>query len=461
MNEDRRLACWRTNLRLVGLCLTISFGSASAESLTPDEQRMADWIDTHASDAVALLEETVNIPSGSLNQEGVREVGRVMRRELDAIGLDTEWINMPAEMDRAGHLFGRKNGSGTKFLLIGHLDTVFEIENGVRPFESDGEIARGHGVYDMKAGNVIMVYALKALQQIGALDDIPVTVAYTGDEEKSGRPIAISRKELIEAGKWADVALGFEEAMYFDDTDWATVARRSSSRWVLTVEGKQSHSSNIFNDETGAGAIFEAARILNAFYDEVRGEEHLTFNAGRILGGTEVDTVGGQNLGTPWLSFFIGEKGEQMNDDELFKNSLNIAVELAKTDKFEEYKSGYSAFKKWIEELKKQSEAIKSFVFKEYEINLTIFNSLLDSRKAAVGYLTSMNDKMKRGGLIINNYKKEVELLTETQKNVLPSFNAEAHSWTTDIINKQVEILTEVLSIEKKTIHLIEKELKC
>ena len=298
MNEDRRLACWRTNLRLVGLCLTISFGSASAESLTPDEQRMADWIDTHASDAVALLEETVNIPSGSLNQEGVREVGRVMRRELDAIGLDTEWINMPAEMDRAGHLFGRKSGSGTKFLLIGHLDTVFEIENGVRPFESDGEIARGHGVYDMKAGNVIMVYALKALQQIGALDDIPVTVAYTGDEEKSGRPIAISRKELIEAGKWADVALGFEEAMYFDDTDWATVARRSSSRWVLTVEGKQSHSSNIFNDETGAGAIFEAARILNAFYDEVRGEEHLTFNAGRILGGTEVDTVGGQNLGT-------------------------------------------------------------------------------------------------------------------------------------------------------------------
>lgn len=280
------------------LALAVSFLPAAAESLTPDEQRMVDWIDAHASDAVALLEETVNIPSGSLNQEGVREVGRVMRRELDAVGLNTEWIDMPAEMDRAGHLFGRKGGSGRKFLLIGHLDTVFEIENGVRPFESDGEIARGHGVYDMKAGNVIMVYALKALQEIGALDDIPVTVAYTGDEEKSGRPIAISRKELIEAGKWADVALGFEEAMYFDDTDWATVARRSSSRWVLTVAGKQSHSSNIFNDETGAGAIFEAARILNAFYDEVRGEEHLSFNAGRILGGTEVDSVRGQNLGT-------------------------------------------------------------------------------------------------------------------------------------------------------------------
>ena len=86
--------------------------------------------------------------------------------------------------------------------------------------------------------------------------------------------------------------------MYFDDTDWATIARRSSSRWTLTVSGKQSHSSNIFNDETGAGAIFEAARILNAFYDEVRGEEYLTFNAGNIQGGTEVSYDSSTSRGT-------------------------------------------------------------------------------------------------------------------------------------------------------------------
>jgi glutamate carboxypeptidase len=272
--------------------------AARAESLSPDEQRMADWVDAHSDDAISLLKETVDIPSGTLNQEGVKEVGRVMRRELDALGLDTEWIDLPAEMNRAGHLFGRKDGRGRKFLLIGHLDTVFELEDGSRPFESDGEIARGHGVYDMKAGNVIIVYALRALRAIGALDDIPIVVAYTGDEEKSGRPLTISRKEFVEAGQWADIALGFEEAMYFDDTDWATVARRSSSRWVLTVEGKQSHSQNIFNEETGAGAIFEAARILDAFYEEVRGQEHLTFNAGTIQGGTEVDYDAGQNRGS-------------------------------------------------------------------------------------------------------------------------------------------------------------------
>lgn len=281
------------------VCLLLAFSlPASAESLSAEEQRMSDWIDAHADDAVALLKETVDIPSGSLNVAGVRKVGDVMKRELQAVGLETEWVDMPAAMNRGGHLFGRKDGEGKKFLLIGHLDTVFEEEDGNRPFERDGDIARGHGVYDMKTGNVIIVYALRALQQIGALADIPITVAYTGDEEKSGRPLSISRKEFIEAGQWADIALGFEEAMYFDDTDWATVARRSSSRWILTVEGKQSHSSNIFNEETGAGAIFEAARILNAFYDEVRGQEHLTFNAGTIQGGTEVEYDSGKNRGS-------------------------------------------------------------------------------------------------------------------------------------------------------------------
>ena len=272
--------------------------AAASESLSADEQRMADWIDANTDGAIALLKETVDIPSGSMNFDGVRAVGRVMQRELDAIGLDTEWIEMPAEVNRAGHLFARKDGRGKKFVLIGHLDTVFESDDGIKPFSRDGDIATGHGIYDMKTGNVIIVYALRALQQIGALDDIALVVAYTGDEEKSGRPLSISRKHLIEAGQWADIALGFEEAMYFDDTDWATIARRSSSRWTLTVSGKQSHSSNIFNDETGAGAIFEAARILNAFYDEVRGEEYLTFNAGNIQGGTEVSYDSSTSRGT-------------------------------------------------------------------------------------------------------------------------------------------------------------------
>jgi glutamate carboxypeptidase len=282
------------------LILFLSFVSftACANGLDENEQRMVEWIDAHAEDAVALLEETVNIPSGTMNHGGVRKVGEVMRRELDALGLETEWVELPPELQRAGHLFGRKlDGSGTKFVLIGHLDTVFEGEDDFDAFVREGDRATGPGVDDMKGGNVVIVYALKALQSIGALDDIPVVVAYTGDEEKAGRPLSVSRKHLIEAGEWADVGLGFESAITADGADWGTIARRSSSNWLLSVEGQRAHSSDIFSDGVGAGAIFEAARILDSFYNEVRGERELTFNAGTIQGGTDVEYDPQQNRG--------------------------------------------------------------------------------------------------------------------------------------------------------------------
>ena len=157
-----------------------------------------------------------------MNHDGVHNVGRVLSRELDGLGLETRWIDMPPEVNRAGHLFARKEGTGKRILLIGHLDTVFEADDAFQSYRRDGDVAYGPGTDDMKSGDVVIVYALKALEAAGLLADIPVVVALTGDEEKAGEPLSISRKDLIEAGRWADVALGFESAVRYDDTDWAT-----------------------------------------------------------------------------------------------------------------------------------------------------------------------------------------------------------------------------------------------
>ncbi len=163
----------------------------------------------------------------------------------------------------------------------------------------------------------------------------------------------------------------------------------------------------------------------------------------------------------PWLTFFSGEKGEAPDKEKLFKNSLEIAVQLAKTDQFDEYKSGFGAFEKWIEQLNKQSDSKKIKTFEEHEINSTIFNYLADSHQAAIGYLTSENkeNKMNRGHLIINNYTREVDLLKDARKNVLPSYDSGSETWTSDIISKEINVFTQVLSIENETIYLIEEEL--
>ncbi len=282
-----------SHINLTFLSLFLAFYAIPAAASVPldaTETAIVEWSEAHTEDAIDLLENLVNINSGSLNQQGVKDVGAVLSSELEALDFETRWIEMPPEMGRGGHLFGEHKGNlGEKILLIGHLDTVFEPDDDFQTFSRQGSKAIGPGVEDMKSGDVIIIYALKALQHAGVLDGTQIMVAFTGDEESSGKPLSVSRKELIEAGQWADVALGFEAGIERDGREWATIARRSTSNWCLEVTGKQAHSAGIFNQQTGAGAIFEAARILSGFYDEIRGEEYLTFNAGTILGGTEVD----------------------------------------------------------------------------------------------------------------------------------------------------------------------------
>lgn len=262
----------------------------AAQSLDSNETAIVSWSEANVEEAIDLLEKLVNINSGTLNVQGVRDVGVVLRAELDALDFQTRWIDQPVAMRRGGHLFGKHEGDrGKKILLIGHLDTVFEPDEAFQTFVREGSKATGPGVEDMKSGDVIIIYALKALQMAGVLEGMQIVVVFTGDEESVGRPLELARKDLIAAGKWADVALGFEAGIDNDGKEWATISRRSSSGWCLEVTGKQAHSAGIFNDRNGAGAIFEAARILTGFYEEVRGEEYLTFNAGTIMGGTEVD----------------------------------------------------------------------------------------------------------------------------------------------------------------------------
>lgn len=267
------------------LSLTLS---VAAQGLSKTEKKISTIVSTNTPEALKFLERVVNINSGSLNLKGIREVGAVFREGFDAIGFETEWEEMPAEMNRAGHLIATiKGDKGKKLLLIGHLDTVFEENSPFQTFEKlNDSIALAPGGNDMKGGDVMILYALKALYEAGALEGADIQVVFTGDEESTGKPLEISRASLINAAKRADIALGYETSTGFD---YATVARRGASGWHLVTEGRRAHSSGVFSERTGAGAIFEMSRILNAFYEQVRGEEYLTFNPGILYGGTFMD----------------------------------------------------------------------------------------------------------------------------------------------------------------------------
>ena len=254
--------------------------------LSKTEKRIQKYVEKHSEEAIDLIEKVVNINSGTLNIDGNRTVGKIFQAELDQLGFNTYWVTYPENIKRSGHLFAEmRGGKGKRIVLIGHLDTVFEPDDPFQRFIRDGDTAYGPGVADMKAGDVSMIYVMKALDKVGVLKNLELTLVFTGDEEKTGGPPSVVRKELIEAGKWANIGLGFEGA---HGMNTGTVARRSSSSWRLTTTGIQGHSSQIFKDELGYGAIFEAARIVNAFREELLGEEYLSFNPGTIVGGTDI-----------------------------------------------------------------------------------------------------------------------------------------------------------------------------
>jgi len=308
--------------KLVTITCLLVIGLSFGQKITRTEQKILKAVKLNNAQAIEFLKQVVNINSGTMNHAGVKKVGMVFKEAYDNMGFETSWIDL-SEVNRSGHLFAETKGKkGKRILLIGHLDTVFEEDSPFQEFKMvNDSIAHAPGGNDMKGGNVIMLYALKALADNGLLKNVQVIAAYTGDEESTGKPIAISRRDLIEAAKRSDIALGFETATGYNN---ATVARRGSSGWKVEVTGKRAHSSGIFNDRVGAGAIFEMSRILNEFYNDVRGEEYLTFNPGVILGGTQMNFDEALSKGT------VFGKGNVVAQTAVVKGGLRFISEEQK-----------------------------------------------------------------------------------------------------------------------------------
>jgi glutamate carboxypeptidase len=306
----------------LGFALSLPVVAQNAQPLSPAEKAMVAFIDAHEQESNALLEKLVEINSGTHNLEGVRAVGKIMMAELTELGFEVKWIPMD-EVERAGVMVAEHRCSlgdgadskagpktdpkanpktnrktcGKRMLLIGHMDTVFEKTSPFQTYTVEGTIATGPGTNDMKGGLVDMLYALKAMQAAGVLKNAEITVVLSGDEEAHGEPASLSRRDMIAAAHHSDVALEFEGTPRMDGVFYGSVSRRSSITWHIRTTGETGHSAGIFNAERGYGAIYELARILDAFRTQLP-EPYLTYNVGMVLGGSAVSVDAAGNNGT-------------------------------------------------------------------------------------------------------------------------------------------------------------------
>jgi len=273
-----------TNRFIIALgAAALTFSAPASAALSRQEQAMIQTVDSEQQRTLAMLERWVDQNSGTMNKAGVEAVRDMIEPELRQLGFTTQWIDMSA-VGRAGHLVARHVGSrrGKRLLLIGHLDTVFEPDSPFQRWVRDGDHAKGPGSGDDKGGDAVIVAALRAMKAVGTLKNANITIFLTGDEEDAGRPLAISRRDLIAEGRQADVALDFEDLASQDGLDMGSTARRSAGDWTLTVTGEAAHSAGVGPGDYGA--IYDLARIVDQFRRELP-EPELTYNVGLVGGG--------------------------------------------------------------------------------------------------------------------------------------------------------------------------------
>ena len=286
---------------LLAASLSVLSLAQNAPSLSPQEKAIVAYIDATEQASNDTLQKLVNINSGTHNLDGVRAVAEIMKSQLSDLGFTVRWIPME-QVQRAGvlvaeHPCPEPGKCGKRMLLIGHMDTVFEKSSAFQTYSVNGNIATGPGVNDMKGGLVDMLFALKAMQAADVLKQTDITIVLSGDEEAHGEPSSVSRRDMIAAAHQSDVALEFEGTPRMEGIFYGSVSRRSSITWRINTTGETGHSSGIFSVRMGFGAIYELARILDAFRVQLP-EENLTFNVGMVAGGTSVQVDEAGNNGT-------------------------------------------------------------------------------------------------------------------------------------------------------------------
>jgi glutamate carboxypeptidase len=353
-------------------------------SLTPVEQRMASSVEANSADDLALLEQLVDINSGTMHLAGVLAVKDILVPRLEKLGFHVKWVPMDTVTQRAGDLVAEHpcpegaGHCGKRLLLVGHMDTVFEPSS---PFQryaivpgSEGKIATGPGVADMKGGLVVMLAALRAMEFAGVLRKTEIRIVLSGDEERPGEPVETARRDLVEAAKHSDVALEFEPSVRIAAQDSVSISRRSSTTWHIAVTGISGHSSQIFGDRLGYGAIYELTRILDSFRRELP-EDGLTYSVGMILGGATAelnqDQTGGTATGKDNVvaatAFAVGDLRTLSNEQtERVEAKMRAIVEqhLAKTSATITFGDSYPAMatspasEQLFEEWNQASEAL-------------------------------------------------------------------------------------------------------
>lgn len=230
------------------------------------------------------FERIINIDSSSDNPEGIAEVAAFLRDKLVPLGLEVEITRQGEDGVPCLKACTPSRDGRYDFLFLGHMDTVFPTgEAGRRPFRTEGGLAHGPGVNDMKGGLLLAVYVVERLKKEGALDDMAVCLAFNGDEETGSHN---SRPWIEETAALCDRVLVFEPCR---PGFRYVVSRKGGYRVRVVTHGVSSHAGA--DPEKGVNAVVELAHQIGRINALNHAGSGITAQCTVIRGGDKTNII--------------------------------------------------------------------------------------------------------------------------------------------------------------------------
>jgi glutamate carboxypeptidase len=275
---------------------------------TPAEpEQILDHLTGREDELLDLCGELVSIESPSHDARATRRVLERLVPELEDLGYR---YRMSEPRASGGYLYARpadRPRHAPTQLLLGHVDTVWPVGTlGARPWSMGDGVARGPGVFDMKAGLVQILFALRALQDLGLEPPASPLVLINSDEEIGSREStpAIDRLSRVVARAFVcEPGLGPSGAM--------KTARKGIAKYTVTVHGRAAHAG--LDPESGASAILELSSVIQRLFELTDRERDITVNVGTIEGGIQANVVAPRSQAVVDVRVLTAEDGERVD----------------------------------------------------------------------------------------------------------------------------------------------------
>jgi glutamate carboxypeptidase len=275
-----------------------------------------------------LLTALVTLESPSDVPETQGPVLDELQRAFDGLGYRT--IRVPGRAS-GGHLYarpGRRRSGGNRRwqLLLGHCDTVWPVGTLEKmPLAADGNHLKGPGIYDMKAGLVEMVFALKALEALGLEPEVEPVIFINSDEEIGSRE---STRYIRALSQRADRALVMEPSL--GPRGRLKTARKGVGRFTVTVRGKAAHAG--LDPTAGASAILELSHVIQKLFALNDPERGASVNVGVIDGGVRANVVAPESSAVVDVRVASQEDAERIERPPLEHTPANRQLWRVATD---------------------------------------------------------------------------------------------------------------------------------